>query len=45
MTMNPPLPVFEDDDDEVGTCVSSIVPESHYSDRPSAWKVHVKKRM
>jgi hypothetical protein len=45
MTMNPPLPVFEDDDDEVGTCVSSIVPESHYSDRPLAWKVHVKKRM
>ncbi|KAG7353883.1 hypothetical protein IV203_003238 [Nitzschia inconspicua] len=38
MTVNPPLfstPMYEDDADEVGTCVGSIVPDTH----PPTWEV------
>jgi hypothetical protein len=37
--------VVDDDADEIGTCISSVVPDTHYptesSGRPSTWKVSV----
>jgi hypothetical protein len=43
ITPRPPSSGFVDDLDEVGTCVESIVPDTHYPNesdgRPSPWKV------